>query len=156
MNKLLKLFISIVICEAAGLVVLPLTIKAIPGWYAGLNKPFFSPPNWIFGPVWSTLYLLMGISVYLIWSKGLTTQKQRMALIFFSIQLFFNFLWSILFFGLKSPTLALIDIVLLWLAILITMIKFEKSSKFAAYLFLPYFFWVSFALILNFSIVRLN
>lgn len=156
MSKISKLITSVFICEAVGLISVPFTIASIPTWYSTLNKPSFSPPNWIFGPVWTTLYLMMGISAYLIWDKGLINRKVRVALIYFIVQLAFNFLWSIIFFGLHSPLLALFDIFLLWFAILITMLKFYKISKSASYLLLPYLFWVSFATLLNFSIVLLN
>ncbi len=156
MSKFVKLVASILICEAVGLISVPFTIASIPAWYATLNKPLFSPPNWIFGPVWTILYLMMGISAYLIWIKGLKNKKVRTALFYFLIQLVFNFFWSILFFGLHSPLLALIDILLLWFTILITMLQFYKISKPASYLLLPYLFWVSFAIILNFSIIILN
>lgn len=143
-------------CEFVGIISTPFTLAAIPTWYSTLNKPPFSPPNWIFGPVWTTLYFLMGISAFLIWQKGLKKKQVKEALLYFVAQLFFNFIWSILFFGLKSPTLGLFDILVLWVLILVTMIKFYKISKPAAYLLIPYILWVSFATILNLSIVLLN
>lgn len=156
MNKLLKLIVLILVSEAVGLISAPIAISSIQTWYVTLNKPSFSPPNWIFGPVWTVLYFLMGVAAYLIWDKGLKNKKVMLALKYFLLQLFFNFLWSILFFGLHSPVLALIDIALLWVMIVITTFKFYKISKPAAYLLLPYLFWVSFASILNLSIVILN
>ena len=156
MSKFGKLIASILICEAVGLISVPFTIASIPTWYATLNKPIFSPPNWLFAPAWTTLYLMMGISAYLVWVKGLKNKKVRTALFYFLIQLVFNFFWSALFFGLHSPLLALIDIFLLWLAIVVTMIKFYQISKPASYLLVPYLLWVSFAALLNFSIVILN
>ena len=139
-----------------GLAATPFTISAIPTWYQTLQKPTFSPPNWIFGPVWTILYFLMGVAAYLIWIKGLEKMAVKTALKFFLVQLLFNFLWSILFFGLHSPILALIDILILWILIVITVIKFYKISKTASYLLIPYLLWVSFATILNLSIVLLN
>lgn len=156
MNKLSKLIVSILVCEGVALISVPFTIASIPTWFATLNKPSFSPPNWIFAPVWTILYLMMGTSAYFVWVKGLKNKKVKTALGYFLIQLFFNFLWSILFFGLHSALLALFDILLLWLAIAVTIIKFYKISKPASYLLIPYLLWVSFATILNFSIVILN
>ncbi len=156
MSKFAKLIYAILICEAIGLISVPFTIASIPTWYSTLNKPSFSPPNWIFGPVWTTLYLMMGVSAYLVWMKGFKNKKVRTALSYFLIQLAFNFFWSVLFFGIHSPLLALFDIILLWLVIFLTMVKFYQISKLASYLLLPYLFWVSFATLLNFSIVILN
>lgn len=156
MNKYFRLLLSIIICELVGLIGTPFTISAIQSWYVYLNKPFFSPPNWIFGPVWTTLYALMGISAYLIWSKGFKNKKVKKGLQFFGIQLGFNFIWSILFFGLHNPILGFLDIILLWISIFITIKKFYVISKPAAYLLIPYLAWVSFASLLNLSIILLN
>jgi tryptophan-rich sensory protein len=151
-----KFIISVVTCELVGLAATLFTISAIPTWYATLNKPSFSPPNWVFGPVWTTLYFLMGLSAFLIWKKGLKNKKVKRALTYFFIQLVFNFLWSVLFFGLHNPLLGLLDIVLLLISIVLTIIIFYKISKAASYLLIPYFLWVSFATILNLSLVVLN
>ena len=156
MGRLSKLLASILVCELAGILATPFTITAIPSWYSALNKPFFSPPNWIFAPVWTILYFLMGVSLFLIWQKGFKNKKSKEALYFFAVQLFLNFIWSILFFGLRSPILGLIDIIALWGVIAITIIKFYKISKPASYLLIPYLLWVSFASFLNLSIVLLN
>ncbi|MBI2641533.1 tryptophan-rich sensory protein [Candidatus Roizmanbacteria bacterium] len=156
MRKIGAVLVFVLLCEAVGIISTPFTIAAIPTWYATLNKPFFSPPNWIFGPVWTLLYAMMGVSAYLIWEKGWKNRKVRVALYFFIAQLFFNFLWSLLFFGLRSPLLGLIDIIVLWFAILFTMLQFSKSSKPASYLLIPYLLWVMFATLLNFSILILN
>jgi translocator protein len=156
MRDIGKLFISIVGCQLVGIAATPFTIAAIPTWYATLNKPPFSPPNWVFGPVWTTLYFLMGISAFLIWQKGLQKKQVKRALIYFSLQLFFNFLWSLLFFGLHSPLLGLFGIMILLIFIILTIVSFYKLSKIAAYLFVPYLLWVSFATILNISLVILN
>jgi len=155
-NKIIRLIASIAICELVGIISVPFTIASIPTWYVTLNKPSFSPPNWIFGPVWTILYLMMGVSLYLVWMKGLKNKKVRVALRFFAIQLLLNFLWSVLFFGAHSPLLALIDISLLLYTIIIVIAKFNKISKPASYLLLPYLFWVSFATLLNFFIFILN
>ena len=157
MGKLFKFLAAIVGCELVGIAATPFTISAIPTWYVTLNKPFFSPPNWIFGPVWTILYFLMGVSVYLIWTKAIKyKERKKTGLTFFTIQLGLNFLWSIVFFGLHSPILGLIDIIALWIFILLTMIKFNKLSKIAFLLLIPYLLWVSFATILNLFIVLLN
>ena len=146
-----RFIVSIFVCLAAGLVGSIFTTPAIPGWYATLQKPSFSPPNFLFAPVWTTLYILMGISLALILNK-----KNKTAIIFFVVQLVLNSLWSILFFGLKSPKLAFVEIIFLWLAILITILKFFKISKLAGWLFVPYLLWVSYASVLNLTIVKLN
>lgn len=156
MRSTVKLLTAIVGCELVGLAGTPFTVSSIASWYQYLNKPFFSPPNWIFGPVWTVLYLMMGVSAYLIWNKGLNHKGVKQALLFFFIQLGFNFMWSIIFFGWHAPLWALVDIGLLWVFILLTMIKFMKISKTAGYLLIPYLLWVSFAAILNFFIVMLN
>lgn len=156
MNKTLKLVVSVAFCETVGILSTPFTLASITGWYQTLHKPIFSPPNWVFGPVWTLLYLLMGISLYLVWKQGWKKQKIKIAMKFFLAQIACNFFWSIFFFGLKSPIVGLIDITLLWIAIIITMKQFYPLSKAAFYLLLPYILWVSFALLLNFSIVVLN
>ncbi|MBP9718915.1 MAG: tryptophan-rich sensory protein [Candidatus Levybacteria bacterium] len=151
-----KFLISIIGCELVGILSTPFTISAISTWYIFLNKPPFSPPNWVFGPVWTILYFLMGISAFLVWRKGLKNKKVKKALFYFLLQLFFNFLWSLLFFGLHSPLLGLLDIIVLLVSIVITLVAFYRVSKIAAYLLIPYLLWVSFATILNLSIVLLN
>ena len=151
MKNIFKLVISILVCQLAGVVGSIFTINSVSGWYLELVKPSFNPPSWIFSPVWITLFLLMGISLYLVWIK-----KAKIAMVFFGIQLFFNILWSVLFFGLKSPLLAFIDIIILWIFIFITIIKFYKVSRISVYLLLPYILWVSFAAVLNFFIFILN
>lgn len=156
MRKLLRIILAVSIPELTGVVSASFTIAAIPSWYKGLNKPIFSPPNWIFGPVWTILYLMMGIASYLIWKEGIKKQKIKHALTFYAIQLFLNFVWSWLFFGLHSPILAFIEIVLLWFFIFLTILKFYQISKPAAYLLIPYLLWVSFASVLNLAIVILN
>lgn len=156
MKKLWTLIVAVALPELVGIVSTPFTIAAIPIWYGALNKPFFSPPNWVFAPVWTVLYLMMGVASYLIWKQGIKKQKVRRTLTFYAIQLFLNFVWSWLFFGLHSPMLALVDIVFLWVFIVLTILKFYQLSKPAAYLLVPYLLWVSFATLLNFAIVILN
>ncbi|MBI2040035.1 tryptophan-rich sensory protein [Candidatus Microgenomates bacterium] len=144
-----KLILSIGLCLGAGFIGSIFTVSSITTWYVTLNKPSFSPPNWVFGPVWTMLYALMGISLYLVWLK------QRIPTVFW-IQLFLNVIWSIIFFGMRNPLLALVDIVALWIAIILTIKAFSKINKLSAYLLYPYLAWVSFASILNFAIVILN
>ena len=152
------MLLAIVICEAAGLLGSVFTISAIPTWYAMLVKPALNPPSWIFAPVWTTLYILMGIAAFLVWHKWRTHRKRdvKIALAVFAVQLALNALWSIVFFGLHSPAWALVNIVALWLAIVWTMIAFAKISRLAMYLLVPYIVWVSFAAYLNFAIWALN
>ena len=153
---ILKLMASILLCQIVGFIGSLATNPAIPTWYETLKKPAFSPPNWIFGPVWITLYTLMGISLFIIWQRGLKAPGVKPALSFFSLQLLLNALWSWAFFGLRSPLIGLLDIVLLWVAILLTIRSFYVVSKTAVLLLLPYLLWVSFAAILNFSLWILN
>ncbi len=155
-GKIVKLIAAILICEFVGLLGSVFTISSITTWYAALHKPSFSPPNWLFGPVWTLLYALMGISVYLIWEKGIKKKGVKPALKIFSLQLILNFIWTILFFGLRSPLLGLIAIAVLWIAILATILKFAKLSKNAAIIMVPYILWVSFAAILNLAVWMLN
>jgi len=151
-----KLLLFIGICQLAGLIGSLFTFSAIPTWYATLNKPPFSPPNFLFGPVWIILYTLMGISAYFVYQKGLQNKKVVTALKIFGVQLVLNTFWSIFFFGAKNPLAAFLEILFLLLAIILTIVKFYKISKISTYLLLPYLLWVSFAAILNLSIVILN
>jgi len=152
---ILKLVASVILCQIAGFLGSLFTTPAIPTWYKTLNKPFFTPPNWIFSPVWISLFILMGISLFFVWRRSDHPQFKP-ALIFFFVQLILNILWSVAFFGLKSPLLGLMDIVLLWIAILFTILNLFKVSKFAGVLLIPYLLWVSFATLLNFSLWILN
>jgi tryptophan-rich sensory protein len=132
------------------------TADSLGNWYADLNKPFFNPPNWIFGPVWTTLYIMMGISAFLVWQKDINSKAVRIVLACFIVQLFLNGIWTPLFFGLHSPLLGLIDIVLLLNAIIVTIFAFFQISRIAALLLVPYLAWVSFATVLNASLYFLN
>lgn len=161
LRNALQLIAAILITESAGIIGSLFTAPAISGWYTGLIKPALNPPSWIFGPVWTTLFALMGIAVFLVWSsyaKASEDKKKgiKIALALFGIQLVLNTLWSILFFGMQSPGAALIEIVLLWVSILATIIAFYKISKPAAWLLVPYILWVSFASYLNYVIWTLN
>jgi len=155
-NEFLLLFASIIICQLAGVFGSLFTTPSIPLWYASINKPSFNPPNWIFAPVWTTLFLLMGIALFLIWRKGFKEKDIKIAFSVFIFQLVLNVLWSFLFFGLQSPFAAFIEIIFLWIAILITIILFLRISWVASILLIPYMLWVSFASVLNFAIWRLN
>lgn len=155
-NNPFKLVIAIGVSELAGIIGSVFTAPAIQGWYASLVRPEFSPPNWVFGPVWTTLYALMGIAAFLIWKKGLERRDVKIALGIFLVQLALNALWSIIFFGLRSPGGAFIEIIFLWLAIVAAIIAFLKISKAAAWLLAPYILWVSFAAYLNYAIYSLN
>lgn len=156
MKNTWKLIASVIGCELVGILGTPFTISAIPTWYATLNKPFFAPPNWLFGPAWTLLYFLMGLAFYLIWKQGWQKKKNRIAGKYFLAQLALNFIWSPIFFGLRAPLLGLIVIVAMWTMIVITMKKFYPLSKPAFYLLVPYLLWVSFATLLNGAIVVLN
>jgi benzodiazapine receptor len=154
-NKL-KLTISILIPLIVGFTSSLFTMNSIPTWYQTLVKPSLNPPNWIFAPVWTLLYILIGVSLYLVWKKGFKNKKVRIGIYLFSVQLILNFLWTFLFFGLRFPSIASMEIVALWIFILLTIIKFYKVSKIAAYMLIPYILWVSFASYLSFSVFLLN
>lgn len=125
-------------------------------WYALLAKPAFSPPGWLFGPVWTLLFILMGISLWMVWKEGIEKRDVRIALGIFAMQFLFNIAWSFLFFGMQSPFLGLVDILILWVLILATIVCFFRVQKTAAYLLIPYILWVSFASFLNYTIYILN
>lgn len=144
----------VVLCLLAGAIGSVFTVQSIPAWYATLNKPSFSPPNWVFGPVWTTLYIMMGLAAYLVYTKK--NKETKTALVVFGVQLALNVMWSVLFFGLQSPLYGLICIIALWLAIAATIVKFYKISKTAGLLLVPYLLWVSFASVLNFYVWMLN
>ena len=154
-QQCLGLAVAIVICFAAAGLGGFVTAPNIPNWYADLAKPTWNPPDWIFGPVWSCLYLMMAVSVWLVWRQG-GFALAKLPLALFAVQLGLNSLWSILFFGLHSPGLAFLEIVLLWGAILATLIVFWKRSKWAGGLLVPYLAWVSFATVLNVTIWQMN
>ncbi len=152
MRQGLVLLGFVALCLALGVLGAEVTAPAIPSWYAGLAKPSFNPPNWIFAPVWTALYVLMAIAAWLVWRRG----NARVPLTLFALQLVLNSAWSLLFFGLHRVDLALIDIVLLAAAIVATALAFRRRSAIAALLLVPYLAWVSFATVLNFAIWRLN
>lgn len=168
-NNLPKLIVAIAISESAGIIGSVFTMPSIQTWYAALAKPTINPPAWIFAPVWTILFALMGIAAFLVWKNGLNRQDVKIALGIFVGQLALNTLWSIIFFGMHNPGLAFLEIIFLWLAIIWTTIVFYKTSppssgiwtteghgKLAAYLLVPYILWVSFAAYLNYSVWMLN
>jgi len=157
MRKVLpKILITVAVCLCIGFFSGFATQSSIDTWYLTLQKPFFNPPNWIFAPVWTTLYILMGIAAGIVWSKGFYHKWVQTAMYHFIFQLLFNGLWSIVFFGFKSPGFALLVIITLLVLIVLTIKWFKIVSKTAAYLLYPYLIWVLFASVLNFSIWHLN
>jgi benzodiazapine receptor len=155
-SVVLKLLASLAVVLVAGGIGSLATTKAIPTWYKGLAKPSFNPPDWLFGPAWTLLYLLMAVAAFLVWKQGFGTPGVKLALAVFLAQLVLNSLWSILFFGLRSPLAGLVDIVVLWLAILATTVLFFRVSVSAGVLLLPYIAWVTFAALLNAAVYCLN
>lgn len=179
MKNILKFIISIIICQLAGIVGAFFTTPAIGGWYAKLNKPSFTPPGSFIGLVWIILFFLMGISLYLVWSKNWQinipadrperkawnrfseklwsgTWREENTIAIFILQLVLNIFWSIIFFGWQLPGLAFFELIMLWFAILYTIANFYRVSKTAAYLLIPYILWVSFAGFLNFTLWGMN
>lgn len=147
----------VLLCLGVGYLGSIVTRESVETWYPTLQKPAFNPPNWLFAPVWTMLYIIMGIAAGLVWNKiSLQAETVKKGMTFFFLQLGLNLLWSYMFFGLKNPLLALFNIILLWLFIYETIVQFNKVSKPATYLFIPYILWVSFALTLNGAIWWLN
>lgn len=144
----------VILCELAGVVGSIVTVSAIPTWYVTLVKPMFSPPNWVFGPVWTTLYFLMGIAAYRIGRIG--TNRIKTDLVVFIVQLVLNVAWSFIFFGMHAIPAAFVEIAVLWVSIVLLVIRFERHDKVSAYLLLPYLLWVSFAMVLNYNLWLLN
>ena len=132
------------------------TASAIPTWYQGLNKPAWNPPNWVFGPVWTLLYILMGVAAWLVWRQGWDNLPVRVALAIFGAQLLLNLFWSLIFFGLRSPGWAVLEIVILWGFVLATTVQFYRLDSIAGLLLIPYQLWVTFAAVLNAAVWQLN
>lgn len=151
----MKLVLSLALTLLVGFIAGFATARSIDTWYANLNKPSFNPPNWLFAPVWTILYILMGIALYIVWNKTATSQR-NIALTVFLVQLAINFAWSFIFFNSHQVGWALVDIIVLWFLILVTIILFFQISSTAGWLLVPYLLWVSFAGILNYSIWQLN
>jgi tryptophan-rich sensory protein len=156
MRKAIFLVVAVVISFVPGAVGSLFTAPAIPTWYAGLIKPAFNPPDWVFGPAWTLLYLLMGIALFLVVKDGLTKWRVKVAAGVFAVQLFLNGLWSYVFFGLKSPGWALVEIAALWVSIIACLVLFARISRAAGLLLAPYLLWVTFAAVLTGAIVSLN
>ncbi|MBN1384180.1 MAG: tryptophan-rich sensory protein [Elusimicrobia bacterium] len=154
--EIVKLSACIGACLLAGVIGSIFTSSSVQTWYPTLIKPSFNPPDWVFAPVWTALYILMGISAYLILNKGFENKSVRISLLLFDTQLMLNILWSFLFFYLHSPFLAFVEIIILWFMILVIMLRFFKLSKTAGLLLVPYILWVTFAAVLNFYIFKLN
>ncbi|HNS32504.1 MAG TPA: tryptophan-rich sensory protein [bacterium] len=155
--KMMKLAVSISACLVAGAIGSVFTSMSVGGWYKELAKPSFNPPSWVFAPVWTLLYIMMGISLFLAASsQNVLKDRKKIPLFFFALQLILNIAWSALFFGLQDLFLAFCEIILLWISIVITIVLFKKLSSLAAYLLLPYLLWVTFAAFLNYSIFVLN
>ena len=157
MNKTLtlKFLVSIILPLSLGAIAGMFTSQSVPEWYATLNRPSFNPPNWIFGPVWTTLYILMGISFFLIWKQEASKERNR-AILFFMLQLLLNFAWSFIFFYFNMIGLALVEIILLWISIVLMLVVFYKIKPIASYINIPYLLWVTFATVLNASYYILN
>lgn len=155
-REIIKLLVSIIICQMAGLIGSYFTTPAVSTWYAVLDKPFFALPNWIFGPVWITLFFLMGIAAYLVWRRGLEKPEVRSALAVFIVQLILVILWSAFFFGMKSTLGGLMAAAVLFFTVLLTLARFCRVSRPAAWLLVPYLLWAGWAAALIFAIWRLN
>jgi len=156
MNNTIKLLIAIIIPVAIGATSGFFTVSGVESWYQTINKPTWNPPSWIFGPVWTTLYIMMGIAFFLVWKSPAKPDVKRNAIILFAIQLTLNFFWSFIFFNQHQIGWALVEIITMWLFILLTIFAFGNISKTAAWLMVPYISWVSFATILNYTIWKLN
>ncbi len=161
-KRLGRLIASLFITLSAGYLGSLANFSSLATWYPTINKPSFNPPNWIFGPVWTILFIMMGVSFFLIWNQCLKKKGRsdriylHSSMIFFFVQLIANILWSFLFFFFQNPFLAFVEIIVLWVLIILTIYYFKKQSKVAAWLLVPYLLWVSFASVLNFAIWQLN
>jgi len=155
-KKILRISIAILVCLSIGFLSSIATQTSISTWYVTLKKPSFTPPNWLFAPVWTMLYILMGIAAGIIWSKGFYHKWVKTALYHFGFQLLLNAAWSIFFFGMRDPLIALVDIIALFILLLFTIKRFKVINTLSAYLLIPYLIWVAFATALNFSIWQLN
>jgi benzodiazapine receptor len=154
-SHIIKMVVSIALPLVIGAIAGLFTAQAIPDWYATLNRPSFNPPNWLFGPVWTALYFLLGISLFLIWKVD-PSKERNLAILVFLLQLLLNFGWSFFFFYFKMIGLALVEISVLWISIVVMLILFYKIRPMAAYINVPYLLWVTFATILNAGYYILN
>ena len=156
MKNIAKLVISITTPVAIGATAGFFTVTGVDSWYQTIHKPSWNPPGWVFGPVWTTLYILMGIGLFLVWKPDAGNSIKKKAIILFAVQLMLNFFWSFIFFNQQQIGWAFMEIIVLWVMILATIFAFGKISKTAAWLLVPYISWVSFAAMLNYTIWRLN
>lgn len=156
MNNTLKFIAAVSIPLLAGGISGFFTVTGVESWYQYINKPSWNPPNWIFGPVWTTLYIMMGVALFLVWKTDTSYELKKIAFVLFGVQLLLNFCWSFLFFKLEQPGWAFAEIIVMWLFILMTIFAFAQVSKTAAWLLVPYISWVSFAAILNYTIWKMN
>ncbi len=151
--KIIASLLAVFLAAAIGSI---FTTSSIPTWYAGLQKPIFTPPDWLFAPAWTVLYILMAVAAFLVWRRGLRTLGVKGALLAYLVQLVLNILWSVIFFGLKSPLFGMVVILLLWFGIIVTTVRFFWISRAAAWLMVPYVLWVTFASALNIGVFILN
>jgi benzodiazapine receptor len=155
-SDIVSLVVAVVIPLVVGGLGGVATASAIPTWYRDLNQPSWNPPNWVFGPVWTLLYILMGVAAWLVWRLGWDNPQVRVALAIFGVQLLLNLFWSLIFFGLRSPGWAVLEIIILWGFILATTVQFYRLESVAGLLLVPYQLWVTFAALLNATVWQLN
>lgn len=156
MNNAIKLIIAVAIPLIVGGLSGFFTVTGVESWFQTINKPTWNPPNWIFGPVWTTLYAMMGVALFLVWKSETSVVLKKTAIILFATQLVLNFFWSFIFFNQHQMGWALVEIIALWIFILLTIFAFANVSKLAAWLLVPYISWVSFAAILNYTLWKMN
>ncbi|MBK6936983.1 MAG: tryptophan-rich sensory protein [Chitinophagaceae bacterium] len=156
MNNTLKMIIAVAIPVIVGGLSGFFTVTGADSWYQTINKPSWNPPGWIFGPVWTTLYILMGIALFIVWKTDATGSVKKYAVLLFAAQMLLNFFWSFIFFSQQQPGWAFAEIVMLWILIFLTIFAFARINNTAAWLLVPYISWVSFAAILNYTIWQLN
>ena len=156
MKKIWRFIAALILCEGAGAIGTIFTISAIPAWYSHLNKPVFSPPNWLFGPVWTILYALLAVCLFILWNKISQNKKAKTAVCLFLGSLFLNAIWTPIFFGLRNPIAGFVVIILMWLSINAMIFYFYKIDKTASLILISYWCWVTFASVLNLAIVILN
>lgn len=156
MKNWIKLIIALALPQIVGLSGALLTNTGDSSWFQQIEKPSWNPPSWLFAPVWTTLYILMGIALYIVWKSGAPDRLKKPAITLWAVQLVLNFFWTLIFFGAEEPGWALVEIIALWVAILLTIFAFARISKLSAWLLVPYIAWVSFASILTATIWQLN
>lgn len=156
MSNIVKAIIAISIPLIVGATSGFFTVTGVESWYQTIQKPSWNPPGWIFGPVWTALYIMMGIALFLVWKEDTSEELKKIALALFAVQLILNFFWSFIFFNQQQPGWALVEIIAMWFFILLTLFAFAQVNKTAAWLLVPYISWVSFATILNYTIWQLN